>query len=73
MHEGDGRTFLWFVNATREAQSGRVTLAAEGRGGAVHWPAEGAAFDGRAFTVPPRDALIAELVTEPAVAEAASS
>jgi beta-galactosidase len=69
VHQGDGHTFLWFVNNTRDPQSGRVTLATAGRGGAVHWPAEGAAFDGAAFTVPARDALIVELLTEPAAAK----
>ena len=67
VHEGDGRTFLWFVNATRAPQSGRITAAAAGRGGDVHWPSAGASFDGQRFTVPPRDALIVEYVLEPAV------
>jgi beta-galactosidase len=66
VHEGDGRTFLWLVNATREDQSGRVALAAPGQGGATHWGGEGASFDGGAFTVPARDVLVVELLAEPA-------
>jgi beta-galactosidase len=68
VHEGDGRRFLWFVNATRAPQSGRVALTTPGRGGSVHWPAEGASFDGAAFTVPARNALIVELLLQPAEA-----
>jgi beta-galactosidase len=68
VHEGDGRRFLWFVNATRAPQSGRVALTTPGRGGSVHWPAEGASFDGAAFTVPARNALIVELLLQPAAA-----
>ena len=69
-HEGDGRTYLWFVNATREPQSGRITTAASGRGGTVHWPAEGANFDGQSFAMPPRDALIVEYLAEATSAKA---
>jgi beta-galactosidase len=68
VHEGDGRTYLWFVNATREPQAGRITAAVSGRGGTVHWPTEGASFDGRTFVIPARDALIVEYLTEPAAA-----
>ena len=39
LHEGDGRTYLWFVNATREAQAGRLTVrgATTARAGTAHW------------------------------------
>jgi beta-galactosidase len=64
-HRGEGRTFLWFVNATRNTQRGRVALAgstAAGRPGVFHWANEGAAFDGEHFVLPPRDALVVELL-----------
>jgi beta-galactosidase len=61
----EGRTFLWFVNPTRQIQRGRIEfagLAAAGRAGASHWASEGADFDGKQFTLPPRDALVVELM-----------
>jgi len=67
MHEGDGRTFLWLVNATRELQAGTLNLASRGRGGAIHWPTEGASFDDGAFVIPARDVLIVEQVAVPAM------
>ena len=70
VHEADGQAFLWFINATREPQSGHLTLARPGRGGTLHWGGEGAAFDGAAFTVPARDALIVQLLVAPATGKA---
>ncbi|WP_421726152.1 beta-galactosidase [Bauldia sp.] len=62
IHEGDGRTYAWFLNPTRQTQSGRVVF---GRGavtpGTVHWAGDGAAFDGETFSLPPRDAFVVEL------------
>lgn len=63
LQEGEGRRFLWFVNTTRETRSGVITAAVAGRGGKTHWAGEGARFDGRSFTVPPRDALIVEYLS----------
>jgi beta-galactosidase len=64
-HRGEGRTFLWFVNPTRKVQRGRIAVAdlpSTGRPGATHWAPENAAFDGKHFTVPPRDALVVEFL-----------
>lgn len=72
VHEGGGRSFLWFVNATRQDQSGRVTLAKPGCAGAALWAGNGGRFDGAAFTVPARDALIVELLEESAERPAVS-
>ena len=54
LHEGDGRTYLWFVNATREPQAGSLVVRgvpAPVRTGTTHWAADGASFDGRHFTL----------------------
>jgi len=63
IQQGEERSFVWILNPTREPQSGAISFA-EGLGGAVaqlHWAGSGAAFDGKTFTVPPRDVLVAEL------------
>ncbi len=64
LHEGDGRAYLWLVNSTRAAQAGRLTVrgATTARAGTAHWAADGACFDGAGFTVPPRDALVVEIL-----------
>lgn len=64
-HRGEGRTFLWLVNPTRSAQRGRIRVGdsnAAGRAGVSFWANAGAAFDGDQFAVPPRDALVVELL-----------
>ncbi len=64
LHEADGRSYLWAINATREVQAGRITLGTPGdaKAGAVHWSGDGASFDGASFSLPARDALIVELL-----------
>ena len=40
LHEGDGRTYLWLINATREARTGTVTVRGAStapRAGKAHW------------------------------------
>ena len=39
-----------------------VRGATTARAGTAHWPADGASFDGGGFTVPPRDALVVEIL-----------
>jgi beta-galactosidase len=64
LHTDGDRLFLWLVNPTRSVQTGEVTFApvydACG-GGKVHWGNGGSAFEGRLFSVPPRDALVLEV------------
>lgn len=70
--QGDGRTYLWLVNATREPQSCRIVVRLPGTSGKAHWPTSPASFDGEAFVVPARDVLIVEYVVEPAREEMAA-
>jgi beta-galactosidase len=57
--EGD---YLWVVNSSKTPQSGQVTLAGAAAGTPqILWPAQGAGFDGTAFTVPAQEALIVRL------------
>jgi beta-galactosidase len=63
IHKGDGTTFLWLVNPTREDQETGFTLAKEHSGKPVAslWPAKGPAQKGERITVPARDAVILQL------------
>ncbi|MEF2072735.1 beta-galactosidase [Consotaella aegiceratis] len=64
VHREEGRTFLWFINPTRQLQTGHLALFGSQNAvvpGRVHWAEEGAVFDGRRFCVPARDALILEV------------
>ncbi len=63
VHEGDEHTFVWILNPTREVATGTIQFGS-GMGRSVvglAWANDGAGFDGSRFTVPPRDALVAEL------------
>jgi beta-galactosidase len=63
IHKGDGTTFLWLVNPTREDQQTGFTLAKahSGRPVASLWPEKTAAPQGDRITVPARDAVVLEL------------
>lgn len=62
VHKGGGRTYAWFLNPTRETQTGTVVFGDRASsGGTLHWAGEGAAFDGARFSLPPRDALVVEV------------
>jgi beta-galactosidase len=62
LHRGAEGDYLWIVNSDKAPQSGKVTLAGITAGASqIMWPAQGAKFDGTAFTVPAQDVLIVRL------------
>ncbi|MCD7060633.1 beta-galactosidase [Pelagibacterium xiamenense] len=61
VHSDGKSSYLWIVNSTRQPQSGRIALGdGSARFGRIFWGASDA-LDGMRFTVPPRDAIVAEI------------
>ncbi|MDB5561140.1 MAG: beta-galactosidase [Hyphomicrobiales bacterium] len=61
IHQGEGGTFVWLVNPTRQVQKTELTLAPDfgsAKPSEVLWPVQHAVPSGGSFEVPARDALI---------------
>jgi beta-galactosidase len=64
LHRNAGKSVLWVINSTREAQ--QATVAIDGQDaalGSAYWAEAGAAVSGASITVPPRDALVVEVLS----------
>lgn len=63
LHEGPAGRILWVINSTREVQQATLSVGSgEATLGTMYWAGSGASASGTSITVPPRDAVVVQLL-----------